>query len=257
MSVHEQFAEDLALYAIGSLQGDERIALEKHLEGCGDCRSELEQFRSDCALLALSTAGPMPPQRARQRLTNALRREPRVPVALPSRRTIPWWSAVGWAAAAAMSLVVALLWKQNGDLAQRIASLQSDAGAQQAQLAQAKEIVNTLTAEDAQRVTLVAAKTPPQPQGKAIYLRRKGSLIFLANNLAPLPPQRAYELWLLPPTGSPIPAGVFKPDSHGSATVVNPPLPPGVEARAFAITVEPEAGSAAPTSTIIMLGAGE
>ncbi len=103
--------------------------------------------------------------------------------------------------------------------------------AQQAQLAQAKEIVNTLTAEDAQRVTLVAAKTPPQPQGKAIYLRRKGSLIFLANNLAPLPPQRAYELWLLPPTGSPIPAGVFKPDSHGSATVVNPPLPPGVEAK--------------------------
>jgi len=60
-----------------------------------------------------------------------------------------------------------------------------------------------------------------------------------------------------PLTGSPIPAGVFKPDSHGSATVVNPPLPPGVEAKAFAITVEPEAGSAAPTSAIIMLGAGE
>ena len=82
MSVHEQFAEDLALYALGSLQGDERIALEKHLEGCGDCRSELEQFRSDAALLALSTAGPMPPQRARQRLMNAVNREPRVPVAL-------------------------------------------------------------------------------------------------------------------------------------------------------------------------------
>jgi len=197
MSVHEQFAEDLALYAIGSLQGDERIALEKHLEGCADCRRELDQLRSDAVLLALSPAGPTPPQRARQRLMNAVTREPRAPVALPSRRIIPWWSAVGWAAAAAMLLVVALLWKQNGDLVQRIGSLQSDATSQQAQLAQAKEIVNTLTAEDAQRVTLVAAKTPPQPQGKAIYLRRKGSLIFLANNLAPLPPQRAYELWLL------------------------------------------------------------
>jgi anti-sigma-K factor RskA len=50
---------------------------------------------------------------------------------------------------------------------------------------------------------------------------------------------------------------VFKPDARGSATVVNPPLPPGVEAKAFAITVEPEAGSAAPTSPVIMLGAGE
>jgi hypothetical protein len=50
---------------------------------------------------------------------------------------------------------------------------------------------------------------------------------------------------------------VADPDAHGSATVLNPPLPPGVEAKAFAITVEPEAGSAAPTSTPIMLGAGE
>ena len=106
-------------------------------------------------------------------------------------------------------------------------------------------------------ITLVAAKTPPQPQGKAIYLRRRGSLIFLANNLAPLPSKKAYELWLIPKTGSPIPAGVFKPDAHGSATVVNPPLPQGVEAKAFAITVEPETGSPAPTSTPIMLGAGE
>ncbi len=30
MSVHEQFADDLALYALGGLQGDESTALEKH-----------------------------------------------------------------------------------------------------------------------------------------------------------------------------------------------------------------------------------
>jgi len=257
MSAHEQFAEELALHALGSLQGQERLALEGHLQGCGECRHEIEQLRGDAALLAFSVSGPLPPQRARQRLMNAVGREPRIPLALPSKRAIPWWSVLGWAGAAAMLVAVVFLWKQNGDFARQIARLQSDATAQQEQLVQANEIVNTLTAEDAQRVTLVAAKTPPQPQGKAIYLQRKGSLIFLANNLAPLPPQRAYELWLIPLTGSPIPAGVFKPDAHGSATVVNPPLPPGMEAKAFAITVEPEAGSAAPTSTPIMLGAGE
>jgi hypothetical protein len=32
MSAHEQFADDLALLALGALQGDERVALEKHLE---------------------------------------------------------------------------------------------------------------------------------------------------------------------------------------------------------------------------------
>lgn len=35
------------------------------------------------------------------------------------------------------------------------------------------------------------------------------------------------------------------------------PLPAGTEAKAFAITVENEAGSAAPTTPILMMGAGE
>ena len=107
------------------------------------------------------------------------------------------------------------------------------------------------------RVTLVAAKAPPQPQGKAIYVRDRSSLIFLASNMPAVPSDKIYELWLIPTTGAPIPAGLFKPDAHGSATVINPPLPGNVEAKAFAITVEPEAGSTTPTMPIVMVGAGE
>src|SRR6266581_4771313 len=77
MNVHEQFAEDLALYALGTLQGEERVALERHLEECASCHRELEQLRGDMALLALSTAGPTPPLRARQRLMDAVARESR------------------------------------------------------------------------------------------------------------------------------------------------------------------------------------
>jgi anti-sigma-K factor RskA len=64
-------------------------------------------------------------------------------------------------------------------------------------------------------------------------------------------------LWLIPVSGAPIPVGVFKPDSHGSASVVNPLLPAAVEAKAFAITVENETGATAPTMPIVMMGAGE
>ena len=45
MRLHEQFADDLALLARGRLQGEERVALEKHLEGCAACRHELERLR--------------------------------------------------------------------------------------------------------------------------------------------------------------------------------------------------------------------
>jgi len=147
--------------------------------------------------------------------------------------------------------------RQNSALRQQIAGMDYDAVAQQVELRRAREIVSTLTANDAMRVTLVAAKTPPQPQGKAIYVRDRSSLIFIASNMPAAPPEKAYELWLIPTSGAPIPAGVFRPDAHGSATVVNPPLPAGIEAKAFAITIEPEAGSTTPTMPVVMLGAGE
>jgi len=110
---------------------------------------------------------------------------------------------------------------------------------------------------ETQRVTLVSTSASPQPQGKAFYLRNRSSLVFLANNMPALPPRKAYELWLIPVNGAPVPAGVFKPDAHGSASVVNPVLPAAVEAKAFAITVEDESGATSPTMPILMMGAGE
>lgn len=254
MTVHEQFAEDLALYALGGLQGEERLSLEKHLEGCSACRQELQQLQGDMALLALSATGPAPPQRARQRLMQAIAREPRLRLVSPRK---PWWAAVPFAVAAALALVSVLFWKENTDLRQRVADLESQSSQQQSAIEEAKQVLATLIAPDAMRVTLVAAPAKPQPQGKAIYMRSRGSLIFMASNMGPLPQSKVYELWLIPMSGAPIPAGMFKPDAHGSATVVNPPLPSGVEAKTFAVTMEPEGGSSTPTMPIVMVGAGE
>ena len=254
MSVHEQFAEDLALYALGCLEGEERISLEKHLEECASCRRELEQMQGDAALLALSTSGPRPPARAQTRLMDAIAKEPRGRTA--SRGSRPqWWAAFGWAAAAAMIVVVAVVWNQNVRLKSSVAVLQGLSEQQRFELGQARHIADTLLAQDAMHVDVmpVGMKQAP-PQGKAIYSRRNNGLIFMASNLLPLPTQKAYELWIIPMQGAPIPAGVFKPDAHGGAMVINPPIPAGVEAKAFAITIEPEQGSTTPTPPIVMMG---
>jgi anti-sigma-K factor RskA len=254
MSAHEQYADDLALLALGALQGDERVALEKHLEGCSSCRRELERLRGDMALLALSASGAAPPQRSRERLLKAIAKEPR-DQKIAARRSS--WTFLPWLATAALLLLAGFFWQQSDRLAQQVARLQDESAQQQAQLERAREVVSTLTSTDALRVTLVAAQSPPQPQGKAIYVRDRSSLIFLASNMPALPPQKAYELWLIPTNGAPIPAGVFKPDGRGSATVVEPRLPARVEAKTFAITVEPEQGSSTPTMPIVMMGVGE
>jgi len=253
MNGHHQIAEDLTSYALGSLEGEERAVVEKHLEECAACRRELELARGDMALLALSTAGPSPPRRARQRLMDAIAREPR---RAPAPKRGLWWVLVPSLAAAAMAVVAVLFWTQNQALQQKLSSLQRDFAAQQAELQQAREVVATLTAKDAMEATLVAMKTAPQPQGKVMYVRDRASLIFLASNLPHPPSKKMYELWLIPMKGEPMPAGMFMPDAHGSAMVINPPLPPGVEAKAFAITAEPESGSSVPTMPILMMGAG-
>lgn len=258
MSAHEQFAEDLALLALGALQGDGRSALEKHLADCPACRLELEQLRGDMALMAMSTTGPKPPQRSRQRLLDAIAKEPRTtPTEETSRFRFNWWTAFGWAMAVVMFLVVVQLRRENTVLKDSVNTLAQMMGQQTVELANAKRVVETLTAPESQTVTLVAAKTPPQPQGKAFYLRNKNSLVFVASNLAQLPPGKIYELWLFPQNGAaPIAAGLFKPDARGNATVVNPPgLPAGVEAKAFAVTLEPAEGPHdAPRGTGVMQG---
>src|SRR5437868_2969995 len=134
MNVHSRFAEDLALYALGTLEGDEQVELEKHLKDCAECRHELEQLRGDAALLALSASGPVPPQQARGRLMNALTHEPRISVEQPSLRRISWWSQMGWVTAVAAVVIAAILWRTDASLSSRMANLQKEFNDQQTEL---------------------------------------------------------------------------------------------------------------------------
>jgi anti-sigma-K factor RskA len=253
MNVHEQFANDLALYALGALGGEERQVVEKHLEECAACRQELERLQGDMSLLAFSVGGPKPPARSRDRLMTSIANEPRRAQLRQRKRRI-WWNALGWAAALAAILIGVLLKQQNSDLRHRVAELETRSAKEDRQLFEAKQLLAALTSPDAEHFTLVAGNTPPQPQGKAFYVRNSGTLVFLASNLPAIPPHKAYELWLIPTSGAPIPAGLFKPNARGTAAVIHPPLPIGAEAKAFAITIEPEAGSRAPTSQPLMVG---
>ena len=114
-------------------------------------------------------------------------------------------------------------------------------------------------------VCLIPATTAPDQPGAgppltektlAVDVASKGALIFTASNLEPLQPGKTYELWLIPAAAgaSSIPAGTFRPDEHGNASVIMPSLPKGIEAKAFGVTIEDEGGSPVPTLPIILAG---
>lgn len=94
MSTHEQFGDDLSLYALGVLQPEERHVLEQHLKDCLQCRQELEELRGGMGLLAFSVSGAKPPARSRERLMAAIAKEPVKDAKVRSARAVnltPWW----------------------------------------------------------------------------------------------------------------------------------------------------------------------
>jgi anti-sigma factor RsiW len=140
MSEHEQYSEDLALYALDALRGADRVRVDEHLATCAACRLELERLRGDTALLALSTVRPRPPQRARQRLLDALAQEARVPRVVQTSPRRSWWGALGWAATAAVVIFALSLWRENSALRGSLASASSQAAKSARELEELRRI---------------------------------------------------------------------------------------------------------------------
>ncbi len=260
MNAHPQ-PEDLDLLALGALDPDERRALEAHLRACADCQSKLEEARGRVALMALGAPAQTPSPHVRERLMESIRPRPAAAAPVSGFRL---WLQQASPTFALMTLVlwVAVIWlgysnyqmlQRNFDLQDRMAQLRTTVEQREREVRRARAVLDVLSAPDAVRVTLVAGQARPVPQGRAFYHPRKG-LVFTAANLAALPAGKTYQLWLIPTEGNPISAGVFDPDAQGAGTILLPPLPEGVAAKAFAVTVEPSGGVPQPTGPIVLVG---
>ena len=253
--------EDLTLHAFQALSPAEDAAVRAHLAGCEACRAELASVAGDLALVALGVEEAPLPAGAKQRFLDrisvdaaALPRPAPVPIDWQAGNPRTFW--IPWLAVAALLLLCVTLGVEVSRLEQQLRGELELTARLKARSAQAQEVLDTLSAPTAQRVLLTAAKTPPAPSGRAVYLAARGALIFQASNLARLDADQTYELWVIPANGgAPLPAGLFRPDQRGDASLVLPPLPLGVPAKAFGVTVEKAAGSATPTAPILLSGA--
>ncbi len=273
--------DDLVLFAMQLLSKEETAVAAAHIEQCPECRNELAEVQGDLAAYAHSVDMQSPPAESRERLLKQVAHEkktfpidiaPEPEPVLPSRsfggrrslteddlpqrsfsgKVFPW---LGWALAAGMAVTAGNFYLQRTALQGSVAEQKDQIAQLTTDAATAHDVMETMTDRSAMRVTLTKAQTAPVPQARATYMADKGMLIFQANNMEPLQPSKVYELWLIPANGSnPIPAGTFHPDEHGYASVMMPPLPKGVAAKAFGVTIENEGGSQTPTMPIIMAG---
>jgi anti-sigma-K factor RskA len=255
MKTHEQFADDLALYALGELTGAMQHDLEQHLAGCAACRRDLQMLRGDLGLLALSSTGAQPPARSKERLMRSIATEPREKLHATKPRQRSLWAILIPAFAALCLLVLsASLLLNRSDLQNQLAILRTHNRDLGDQLDRLNEEVQLLSASDTIHVSLNPQNSPQHPTGTAIFSPSQKRLMFMATNFLPVPAGKAYELWIIPTTGAPMPAGMFKPDEHGNGMIMGQKMPGGMTAKAFAITIENESGSDKPTSPILLVG---
>jgi Anti-sigma-K factor rskA len=155
------------------------------------------------------------------------------------------------AAMLAAGLVAARYEAQLGRMARETAAarerLQHEETALQGQMAAYRGAIELLRDPATRVVVLRGAGPAPRATARLIWNDRAGGHLLVADLPAPAA-GKAYELWTL--GGSlPRPAGVFEVDASGRGAARVEPVS---GAQGFTVTVEPAAGSVAPTGPTVL-----
>ncbi|MET9338709.1 anti-sigma factor [Nonomuraea sp. NPDC004354] len=230
-------------YALDAIDDElERRRFEAHLDGCADCAHEVRGLAETAARLGQATAATPPPELKSRVMAEIgqVRQLPPVVERPGSRhrfvrertgaRVAKVVAAAGVAAAVALG---ALAYQARTELDQMRTT--------------ARQVEAVLAAPDARRVNAAEGQGVA---GTVVLSRSAGRMVFLASGLAPLPEDKTYQLWQLSP-GQAHPAGLLRPDDSGYTA---PALAVPVKgATSVGLTVEPAGGSAAPTTTPLLV----
>ncbi len=219
--------DDLAAYALGALDAPEQHSVEAHLERCETCRIEVDAYRD--ALHAYAAAADVSAPDLRSRI---VAREIGDRRTVGAGRTMPW-ALLGRSLPAFVPIALALF------------LLVAIVGAVQLRR-EADAYATALNAIASGRVVTLAP-TPDAPDARgALVVPESGSPFLLLRLPAP-PPGRTWEAWVLRASG-PAPAGLAS--SSGVFTLVLDA--PFVIGEGVAVTLEPSAGSTAPTTAPVL-----
>jgi anti-sigma-K factor RskA len=231
-----ELREYYELYAIGVAEDPERSEIRAHLNRqCEVCMQGIKQAREVATLLGGSAAPSEPSPRLRRRILAS--------VGVEDKRFgwTPWL-----AAALAMSMFAVVYFAgQNGETLRELARARDQMGRQQSELSHLNEAFAILNGADTKVVTFGEGEKQP-PKGR-VFMNKSMGVLLIANNLPKAPVGKAYEMWIIPKGGKPIPAGMFYSDDNGSAMHMQRNVDPN--AGLVAVTLEPEAGSQQPTSS--------
>jgi anti-sigma-K factor RskA len=258
---HEPYETLAATYAVGALDGQDRVDFERHLAaGCDVCEATLRESAEALAALARSRPPMTPPPAVKEAL---LRQIATAPARRQPPRPRPWVWAIGTIAAAiagaafAGTFVATRYEAQLGVMARETADLRArllrEDTALREQLAVYRNAADLLRDPQAQVVTLRGLGLSPEATGRVIWHPVNGGYVFVSN-LPSAPQGKAYEMWTIA-DAAPQPAGVFQVDASGRAAHRIRPAQGGKPVKVFAVALEVEAGVQAPEGPMVLASA--
>jgi anti-sigma-K factor RskA/putative zinc finger protein len=231
---HEALQALTGAYALDAVAPDERDQMELHLMECPRCRAEVAEYREVAAFLAHN--GHPAPEGLWDRISGALEETP-PPLDLAPVVPLPARRATGARIAAAVAAVAAVAAAFFGV---KVVDLDNELERIESQNALERLVVQVQQDPRSRTVDLVSANGT---QAAEVVLRPDGTGFLVKDRLAPLPPDRTYQLWALV-DGKAISAGVLGPDP-GIA-----PFTAATDPAGFAISNEARGGAAQPTEAL-------
>ncbi len=223
---HDEVADLLALEAVGALEPSDRDAMERHLTTCAACRHTAAEYADLASLLPSALDVEPPAARLRRNLMAQVYAEAtasppvswwrRLIDAIPASRT---FTAVG--AAAVIAAIAFGIWGATGRMG-------SEA-----------PVAYTVSGTTATGTLDVNSGGTPA--------------VLTVTGLQALPSTSTYEVWLIPPQGSPKGvAFLSRAPAGGAWTAVIPGSLAGY--KSIAATVEPAGGSPTPSNMEVLSG---
>jgi anti-sigma-K factor RskA len=283
---HEEYKELLAAAALDALDADAGDALAAHLAACAECRSELDKLRAATAALAYDCAPAQPAPDARARLLAQIKLTPQTggtpanatpngaalantsgastppaPNVLPfasttqrglfGSRPLALYGALAASVALALAVTSAVLWAQNRQLHRELTRIGQYLHETQQTLVAVRAERDLLAAPDAHTAELAGTEVATKAHARLTYDVDTGRAVLSAAGLPATPPGKAYQLWFIV-DGKPLPGDVFTTDATGRAELREQIPPGGRHAQIFAVTLEPQAGTSAPTGQMYL-----
>jgi anti-sigma-K factor RskA len=233
---HPEMNELYELYLLGALEPELASEIETHvIDQCEYCGERLREATPVVEAMSCMVEPLEPPKRLRGRVLASVR---------PRKQSIGWIYAVGGLAAACALLLAYALWSTNTSRA-----LHEEIGALTQERDQLRSAVEVLSRPDTRMVQFGKENAA---RGR-VFLSRNGGVVFAGSQLPQLASDKTFQLWLIPATGAPRSAGLFRANAQGGFVNVVPGPLNLTQIQAVAVSVEPRQGSPAPTTTPILV----